>query len=87
MGSDSAESGQHADRARQFLIAHRIDAVPVVVESSASPARSILEKVGNLGAGLLVMGAYGQPTLREFIVGSVTRTILEESSIPVFLFY
>ena len=31
------------------------------------------------------MGAYGQSALREFFLGSVTRTVLKESSIPVFL--
>ena len=40
-----------------------------------------------LKAGLLVMGAYGQPVLREFFLGSVTRTILEESPVPLFLYH
>jgi nucleotide-binding universal stress UspA family protein len=31
------------------------------------------------------MGAYGEPVLREFFLGSVSRTILEESMVPVFL--
>jgi nucleotide-binding universal stress UspA family protein len=35
---------------------------------------------------MLVMGACGQPRFREFFVGSVTRTILEQNPIPVFLF-
>ena len=51
------------------------------------PPKSSWTRASRLGAGLLVMGAYGQPSLREFIVGSVTRTILRESPVPVFLFY
>jgi nucleotide-binding universal stress UspA family protein len=31
------------------------------------------------------MGAYGQPVLREFLLGSVTRTLLAHSPIPLFL--
>ena len=33
------------------------------------------------------MGAYGEPTLREFFIGSVTRTILEQCPVPLFLFH
>jgi nucleotide-binding universal stress UspA family protein len=47
----------------------------------------ILEKVRRRGAGLLVMGAYGQPVLREFFVGSVTRTALGECPVPLFLYH
>ncbi len=85
-GAHGTQVTAHADRARQYLFSHGIDASPRVIESSASPARAILEESERLGAGMLVMGAYGQPTLREFVLGSVTRTILEESSVPVFLF-
>lgn len=87
VGTCAAESKQHADRAHEFLGYHGIDAVPIVVESSAAPAKVLLEQCGRLGAGLLVMGAYGQPTMREFFLGSATRTILGESSIPLFLFH
>ena len=38
-------------------------------------------------AGLLVMGAHGQSMLREFFLGSMTRTVLKESSIPVFCYH
>jgi nucleotide-binding universal stress UspA family protein len=31
------------------------------------------------------MGAYGQPTMHEFFVGSVTRSMLVESPVPLFL--
>ena len=46
----------------------------------------ILKKAQALEAGLLVMGAYGQPAIREFFLGSVTRKVLKESSIPVFCY-
>jgi nucleotide-binding universal stress UspA family protein len=87
VGARDAEAAQHADRAREFLGFHKIDATPLALESSASTARVILEQSGRLGAGLLVMGVYGQPTLREFIVGSVTRTVLSESPVPIFCFH
>lgn len=38
-----------------------------------------------LGAGLLVMGAYGHSRLREFLLGGVTRELVCESPIPLLL--
>ncbi len=87
VGVDADEAAQQADRAREFLAYHKIQAIPVVLQSSAEAGKLIQEQVRRLKAGLLVMGAYGQPTLLEFFLGSVTRTILEESPVPVFLFH
>jgi len=36
---------------------------------------------------MIVMGGYGQPVLREFFLGSVTRTLLAESPVPLFLYH
>jgi nucleotide-binding universal stress UspA family protein len=55
--------------------------------SSAPPAVVVLDEARRLGAGLLVMGAYGQPVLREFFLGSATRSLLAECPIPMFLFH
>ena len=49
------------------------------------PGIALLEHAKDLGAGLIVMGAYGHSRLREFILGGATRTILEEMDIPVLL--
>ncbi len=83
-GNDAA---RHTERARQFLRFHKIEAIPLVLESSVEPGTAILEQVGLVGAGLLVMGAYGQPGLREFFLGSVTRRMLAECPVPLFLFH
>jgi nucleotide-binding universal stress UspA family protein len=37
------------------------------------------------GAGLLVMGAYGQSRWREFVLGGATRSVLEAPKLPVFM--
>ena len=31
--------------------------------------------------------AYGQPVLREFLLGSVTKTVLRDSPVPLFLYH
>jgi nucleotide-binding universal stress UspA family protein len=81
------ESTRHVERAGRFLGRHGIDATPHVLEPSGAPARRILEQARALGAGLLVMGAYGQPVLREFFLGSVTHTMLAECPVPMFLYH
>lgn len=83
---DRVEAARRADRAAEFLRFHGVTAQAHVLESS-SPTPVILEQAERLGAELVVMGAYGQPTLREFFFGSVTRTMLRESRIPLFLYH
>jgi nucleotide-binding universal stress UspA family protein len=77
----------HAERAVEFLKSHGIPVSACPVDSCGPPAEAILDRARLWDAGLLVMGAYGQPVLREFFLGSVTRTVLEESPVPVFLYH
>ncbi len=60
-------------------------AIPCPLASTAAPAEVILEQLKPCDARLLVMGAYGQSALREFFLGSVTRTLLCACPVPVFL--
>jgi nucleotide-binding universal stress UspA family protein len=87
VASDHKDAAQHADRAVEFLRIHGIVATPHAVETSVEAAEVLLRKVRHLDAGLLVMGAYGQPVLREFFLGSVTRTVLKETPVPVFCYH
>ena len=45
----------------------------------------LLSRISDLGADLLVMGAYGHSRLRELVLGGVTRTILKEMTVPVLM--
>ena len=87
VGLSACDAAHHAELARRFLKYHKIEAVPLALESSAEPANVILEQVRRLGAGLLVMGAYGQPVLGEFFVGSATRTLLNGVPVPIFCYH
>ena len=82
---DKVAAARHADVAAEFLAQHDIKAACHAI-AGHSPAQEILSQLVKLDAGLLVAGAYGQPTLREFFFGSVTRTILTQSTVPVFLY-
>ena len=76
-----------AEHAVAFLHGHHIVAQTHVVVTSESPAHVLLEHVHQLQASLLVMGAYGRSTLREFLGHSVTHTLLQESPVPLFLYH
>jgi nucleotide-binding universal stress UspA family protein len=84
---DQKGANRHANRAVEFLRLHGIDASSHPVETSMPTDQVILNKVRDFDAGLLVMGAYGQPVLREFFLGSVTRGVLKESPVPVFCYH
>lgn len=45
----------------------------------------LLSYATDLGADLIVMGAYGHSRLRETVLGGVTRTILRHLTVPVLL--
>ena len=56
------------------------------LESGANHVgNTLLADVANENADLLVMGAYGHSRLRELVLGGVTRTVLEEMTVPVLL--
>lgn len=76
-----------AERAIDYLRFHEVRATAHPLESKAAPATVILERIGAVGADLVVMGAYGQPSVKEFFVGSATATLLKESPVPLFLYH
>jgi nucleotide-binding universal stress UspA family protein len=82
---DRSTAARNADRAIDFLQFHEVHAEPVPIVAGRSISEVLLEQVAQRNAGLVVMGAYGQSSLREFVVGSVTRTMLEDSPVPLFL--
>jgi nucleotide-binding universal stress UspA family protein len=49
------------------------------------PADAILSRAADLGADMIVMGAYGHSRLREMIVGGTTRDILDHMTVPVLM--
>jgi nucleotide-binding universal stress UspA family protein len=87
VGAKAAAAAQHAEEGRKFLEQHGIKAVVHTLESPTSPGKGILEQVRRLNAGMLVMGAYGRPVVRELFLGSVTRTLLSETPVPLLLFH
>ena len=82
---DREETTRLAARAVEFLQLHRINAVPHALGPVDSVSQAILEEVRRRTARLLVMGACGHSAVREFLLGSITKAVLKESPVPVFL--
>jgi nucleotide-binding universal stress UspA family protein len=45
----------------------------------------LLSRVADLGADLIVMGGHGHTRVSEFLLGSVTRTLLKAMTVPVLM--
>ncbi|MGH7185222.1 MAG: universal stress protein, partial [Pseudomonadota bacterium] len=63
----------------------RADAVEVPAASPGKVGQILLEQVGQTGADLLVMGAYGHSRLKEMILGGATRDLLGHAALPVLM--
>ncbi len=63
------------------------------VKAEAHPTRSgkvdigdvLLSRAADMGADLIVMGAWGHSRVRELILGGATRSLLEQMTVPVLL--
>lgn len=49
------------------------------------PAEVLLSRAADLGADLIVMGAWGHSRLREMVTGGVTRHMLAHMTVPVLM--
>lgn len=83
---DRVAAAKTGERAVDFLSHHDVRA-QLRVETSGKPGDVIVRVAAELGAGLLVMGAYGQPRFRELILGSATQTVLATCPLPLLLFH
>lgn len=63
--------------------------IAVTVDKISSGKREVsdvlLKHASDIGADLIVMGAYGHSRLREWLLGGTTRDILEKATIPVLM--
>ena len=68
------------------LSRHGIKAVaePMMTDGY-NAGEALLMRANDLGADLLVMGAYAHSRMREFVFGGATRHVLEHMAIPVLM--
>jgi nucleotide-binding universal stress UspA family protein len=79
------EAEAFARLASDFLDAHGAAYKLHKLQSGEEPARVLLEQVRALRPRLLVMGAHGYHPLRDLFATSVTRAVLNECPVPVFI--
>lgn len=74
------------DMAARYLARHGIEAeILQRPPIDGSVSKAIRAAALEIGAGTIVMGAYGHSRLREFLLGGVTRELLAESPVPLLL--
>jgi nucleotide-binding universal stress UspA family protein len=70
----------------EHLVRHGISAnLKRLVKGDISIDSVVLSFAADIGADLMVMGGYGHSRLREFILGGMTRGILESMTVPVLM--
>jgi len=75
-----------AATAQTFLHRHGIASDVRIAPLARHVGNQILDEAERVSAGLVVMGAFGQSAVREFFLGSVTRSMLDVLlPVPVFL--
>jgi nucleotide-binding universal stress UspA family protein len=68
------------------LARHGITAEAASTRTQDVPAGDVLlSRAFDLGADLIVMGAYGHSRMREMVLGGVTRHLLQHMTVPVLL--
>lgn len=80
------DAGRSQARVAAYLATHEIR--PDLREMVCTPSEAgelLLSQLADLGADLLVMGAYGHARVREIVLGGVTRTLLDSMTVPVLM--
>jgi nucleotide-binding universal stress UspA family protein len=71
---------------RNFLLTHGIRRVKEHASLQARhPGQALLSLARDVAADLIVMGCYGHSRARELVLGGVTRTVLESSTLPIWM--
>jgi nucleotide-binding universal stress UspA family protein len=83
---DAAVATSRAETAARLLRAHGTEVGHLLPQHAGrDPATLITAEAQRLGAGTVVMGAYGHNGLKERLFGSCTRTLLRECPAALFV--
>jgi nucleotide-binding universal stress UspA family protein len=85
VGDDGTAAFERAEQGCNLLRELGIKASPHSIVSVLPIAEAILEQRRKLGASMVVSGAYHNSRLSQLIWGSVTRELLEKTTVPLFL--
>lgn len=85
IGESERDAQVRADLAADYLAMHDVQAKVHLQITAGGVADTLLSELDRLAPGLLVMGAYGKTSLRDFFFGSVTKRVMAEADVPLFL--
>lgn len=69
----------------EYLSRHGVKAELLAVGPRGTIGDALLAARDRVGAGYVVMGAYGHSRMREYVLGGVTRQMLRECPVPLLL--
>ena len=70
----------------EYLKAHQINATQILEPAGNAPVgEAVFGKAKGLGADSIVIGAFSTARWRELILGGVTRYLIENSDIPIYM--
>lgn len=79
-------AGNPAERLAEHLARHGIAAGISVEQAQGRPIGAVLQgHARDIGADMLVMGAFGHSRLRDFVMGGATKGALHDLKMPVLL--
>lgn len=82
----SPEKSEPGQALAQMLTRHGVKAeVAVLAKTLPQVSAIIMQRATEIGADMIVMGAYGHSRFRQAILGGATRNMLESSKIPVLM--
>jgi nucleotide-binding universal stress UspA family protein len=83
---DGLQSGRdELVKLARYLHLHGIDGVREHLSHTEDAGNTLLSLAADVGAELIVMGCYGHSRAREFVLGGVSRTLLETMTVPVLM--
>jgi nucleotide-binding universal stress UspA family protein len=68
-----------------YLARHGVKVDVVLERTHATVGAALMAQARAAGAGLIVAGAYGHSRYREWVLGGVTRELLERTPVPLLL--
>jgi nucleotide-binding universal stress UspA family protein len=68
-----------------YLARHGVRVDVVLEHTHATAGGALIALAQATGAGLIVAGAYGHSRYREWVLGGVTRELLERAPVPLLL--
>ena len=84
--SHNSENGEElVSLAVNLCKAHGVKAESHILKGKASPEKALLELAEQMKPEMIVLGAFGHTLLRDVFFGSCSKTILKESTFPLFI--